>query len=169
MSASEERTMHPLVHNLLGQQFGRLVVTEQAASIPGGQARWRCRCQCGGETTVPGSNLRRGLVLSCGCLQHERARDASTTHAHVGTPEHRIWRNIKGLCFCPTNRQYPNNGGRGITMDERWRDSFEAFIADVGYRPSPHHRLMRRDLNDNFTADNTEWRLPKGVRTKGHL
>ena len=161
--------MHPLVRDLLGQQFGRLTVIEQAASIPGGQARWRCRCQCGGETTIPGSNLRRGLVLSCGCLHHERARDASVTHCHTGTPEHGIWRRMKALCFCPTNRQYPNNGGRGITMDERWRDSFEVFIADVGYRPSPHHRLMRRDLNGDFTADNIEWRLPKGARTKGHL
>jgi hypothetical protein len=158
MSASEERTMHPRVHNLLGQQFGRLTVIEQAASIPGGQARWRCRCQCGGETTIPGSNLRRGLVLSCGCLQHERARDASVTHAQCGLPEFNAWRGILRRCNNPKAIGYSDHGGRGIQC--LWA-SFDEFVADVGERPSPGHRLFRLDRDGHFGPGNCAWMTPK--------
>lgn len=53
------------------------------------------------------------------------------------SPEYRIWANIKGRCLCRTNRAFKNYGGRGIGISLKWQASFQAFLADVGPRPSP--------------------------------
>ena len=60
-----------------GQRFGQLEVIERAESTPSGQIRWRCRCDCGRETLVMDSNLKRGRSVSCGC---RRERDLSGQH-----------------------------------------------------------------------------------------
>lgn len=50
-----------------GLKFGMLTVTAQAPSTARGQRRWVCRCDCGTEKIVLGSNLKRGTTVSCGC------------------------------------------------------------------------------------------------------
>lgn len=59
-----------------GLTFGRLTVVEYANSLGRYKlAKWRCVCSCGGERVVTGTNLRRGMVLSCGCLRSEKSRE----------------------------------------------------------------------------------------------
>ena len=63
---------------LKGRVFGRLTVIKRVPEmIPGDHTyRWRCRCECGNERDIQGSQLMAGLVRSCGCLQKEsRIRD----------------------------------------------------------------------------------------------
>lgn len=57
-----------------GDRFGRLVVAERAEDGPRRQVRWRCLCDCGGETVARTGDLRSGDVTSCGCARSERAR-----------------------------------------------------------------------------------------------
>lgn len=57
--------------DLTGQRFGMLVVTAQAESTATGQRRWVCRCDCGNERIVMGSNLKRGTTVSCGCKRYK--------------------------------------------------------------------------------------------------
>lgn len=57
----------------LGTRYGRLVIIERDTSFSEGQYRWRCKCDCGSEKSVPGSHLRSGFVRSCGCLRREHA------------------------------------------------------------------------------------------------
>jgi len=57
--------------SLIGQQFGSLTVIEQAESSCG-KRKWLCRCSCGKQTVVFGTNLTRGTTVSCGC-RHTRA------------------------------------------------------------------------------------------------
>jgi hypothetical protein len=47
-----------------GNRYGKLTVTDRAENSPGGQAQWRCKCDCGNETIVRGCDLRNG-VKSC--------------------------------------------------------------------------------------------------------
>lgn len=53
--------------SLVGQKFGMLTVVGQAASTPKGHRRWICKCDCGTEKIIMGSNLKRGTTVSCGC------------------------------------------------------------------------------------------------------
>lgn len=61
--------------DLTGQNFGRLTVLyrdiESEKNYKDRHARWRCKCNCGNETTVVGKDLRAGKTLSCGCFMRE--------------------------------------------------------------------------------------------------
>ncbi len=56
----------PLIDHT-GDRFGRLVVVKRAENW-GKQVAWFCTCDCGGTNIVPGVQLRRGQVRSCGCI-----------------------------------------------------------------------------------------------------
>jgi hypothetical protein len=59
--------------DIVGQRFGRLVVTGRAPNGAAG-ARWHCVCDCGGVSQVQGTVLRGGRTVSCGCLTREVLR-----------------------------------------------------------------------------------------------
>lgn len=72
--------------------------------------------------------------------------------------EYRTWANMKYRCFNPRAKQWPGYGGRGITVCDRWADSFFAFLADVGPRPSPLHSIDRfPNNNGNYEPGNCRW------------
>ncbi len=144
--------------DLTGQVFGRLTVIERAANSRHGQARWLCRCQCGKSKVVFGTNLRRGRIQSCRCLQHERARDTSAVHGYCGTTEFHVWRGIVRRCTDPKSIDYDTHGGIGIRC--LW-DDYQAFLDDMGERPSPQHRLFRVDCDGHFEPSNCVWMIPK--------
>lgn len=90
-------------------------------------------------------------------LCREKQRAAVTTHGMSQTTTWRIWRGMRRRCYDTNIQGYANYGGRGITVCDRWRDSFENFYADMGERPSKQHSLERRDNNGNYTPHNCYW------------
>lgn len=122
---------------------------------------WECLCDCGKTTEVRDSNLRSGHTKSCGCFGREVTRTAKIKHghAHAGkpTPEYRLWANIKKRCLVPTSKSYKDYGGRGILMDKTWQGDFQAFLADVGLRPSSAHSIDRVDVNGHYEPGNVRW------------
>lgn len=66
--------------DLTGQPFGRYTVIREYGRDKHGKVTWLCRCECGREKVVSGNHLRKGAVLSCGCLRDEKLVARSTTH-----------------------------------------------------------------------------------------
>ena len=81
-------------------------------------------------------------------------------HARKGqerTQVYKAWLSIKARCYNPSMKHYHRYGGRGITMCQRWQDSFEAFYEDVGDPPSPKHSIDRIDNDGNYEPGNVRW------------
>lgn len=71
--------MAKYIKDLTGLRFGRLLVIGPDEKAVSGKMMWICKCDCGNEKSIPGANLRKGVVTSCGCLQAEaRIRNAET-------------------------------------------------------------------------------------------
>lgn len=85
----------------------------------------------------------------------------SLTHGadrkHRRTAEYRSWLGMKYRCLNPKSPRYHQYGGRGITVCDRWRDSFGEFYADMGPKPSPNHSLDRIDVDGHYEPSNCRW------------
>ena len=92
--------------------------------------------------------------------QSGNAKGRSATHGHgrrgAQTQEFRTWISMRRRCNDPDYRAYPNYGGRGITVCERWQ-SFQAFLDDMGPSPSPKHTLDRLNGDESYSPSNCRW------------
>lgn len=147
--------------DLTGMVFGRLTVLGQAddyVSPSGGHyARWLVQCSCGSPTLV---KQQRGLIVgstaSCGCLQKEKTSRANTKHGKRSTKEYNSWAHMVQRCTNPRNKSFSYYGGRGITICDRWLNSFEAFYEDMEECPEGMS-LDRIDVNEGYCKENCRW------------
>lgn len=75
--------------------------------------------------------------------------------------EYSPWSAMIQRCLNPSCRAYPQYGGRGITVCDRWRNSFEDFLADIGPRPGMDYSIDRIDVNGNYEPGNCRWATSK--------
>jgi len=72
-------------------------------------------------------------------------------------PEYSVWHDMKQRCLNIKNKDFPQYGGRGISICDRWINSFDAFIDDIGERPTGVYSLDRIDNDGNYEPLNCKW------------
>lgn len=89
------------------------------------------------------------------------SRPSKGHHGYSGrsnrAPEYTVWVLLKARCLNPKAEGYHNYGGRGITVCDAWRNSFEQFLNDAGRRPSFAHSIDRIDNNRGYEPGNVRW------------
>lgn len=140
--------------DVTGQQFGSWTVLE-FHSIAHDKSRWLCRCRCGTEKPVERYSLTSGKSKAC-------TNCAKKTHGMARTQEYHIWACMRDRCCNVNNHSYVFYGGRGITVCERWLNSFVTFFDDMGIRPSLQHSIERIDNDGNYSCGHCEECLRNG-------
>lgn len=145
----------------IGARFGRWTVIGEPFSAepqPNGKRARKVpvRCDCGTEKAIHCAGLGTA-TRSCGCLNRELTTVRSTKHGLHHRPEYNTWSAMKARCSNSKTKQWMDYGGRGIRVCDRWLSSFEAFLADVGPKPSPDHSIDRIDPNGNYERGNVRW------------
>lgn len=81
-------------------------------------------------------------------------------HGYDGTRIYKSWIAAKARCFNKKDKGYKDYGGRGITMCDRWANSFQNFLSDMGEMPVGL-TLERIYVNGNYEPNNCKWATKK--------
>lgn len=154
--------MKPVI-NIAGHTFHRFTAISFVEKKRG-NAFWLCKCVCGQSRVVAYHKLVTGHSKSCGCLKVEQFRARFRKHGQRWSVEWSTWRNIKTRCTNPKTWNWKNYGGRGITICDRWKNSFADFLADMGPRPSGEYSIDRIDNSRGYEPGNCRWADSKTQR-----
>lgn len=154
--------MSAMIKDISGLVFGKVTVLSYAGNNKHGAAVWNCSCSCGRTKEIVGFHLRNGRTRSCGCLVKETSSRVNLHHGHTAnmgghkSPTYRTWRSMINRCYREQEDSYRYYGGKGITVCSKWRESFSAFLEDMGERPDGR-TIDRIRSEENYEPGNCRW------------
>ena len=148
--------------DLTGRKFGRLTVIEQVEdhiSLSGSHyPNWKCQCDCGTVCERTANQLTLNTMISCGCKTKEAQHLGFLKHGMKGTRLYRIWKAMKTRCYNPNSPYFKYYGGKGITVCDEWRDSFQAFYEwSMANGYSDELTIDRIDSDKGYFPANCRW------------
>lgn len=148
------------VKDLTGMTFGTLTILAYAGKCKSNKTLWLAKCTCDRRGLYRTGNLMAGQATKCRWCQN-------TKHGHtknkenVGTSRtYRTWDSMRARCYKPHNISYKYYGALGVVVCERWKDSFDNFLADMGERPKDRS-LDRINPEGNYEPGNCRWATSK--------
>jgi hypothetical protein len=146
----------------MSENYGRLTIKQTLGKTERYEQIVLCECSCGKEKVALLHRLKSGATASCGCLRVESLVRRSYKHGFAKRnqrpDEYRIWKGMLARCNDKKNKYY---GGRGVEVCDSWKDSFQSFLDEMGYRPSKLHSVDRVDNNGIYEKANCRWATKK--------
>lgn len=147
---------------VVGQRFGALVVLRRAnrdeAKRGGGRpAIWVLQCDCGEQRQGKAWNLLIGKLKACGKNGHHW-RNTERKFGRDDALTYKSWAAMKTRCLNQKADNFTKYGALGVTVCDRWRDSYDAFLADMGPRPGLEYSIDRwPNPAGNYEPGNCRW------------
>jgi len=147
--------MAKIAEDLSGSSFNYWKIISYSHSV-GYQRYYNCECICGNKKVVCGKSIKQGQSKSCCWIGFQ---PGVKTHGEANkSREYVAWQAMKYRCLFPSCKAYKNYGGRGITVCDRWKHSFENFLSDMGRKPTNKNSLDRYPNNNgNYEPGNCRW------------
>ncbi len=133
----------------IGDKFTRLSVIDRG---PANSGKVKCRCECGTVKLVSKWSLKIGEIKSCGCLKLKHGHASATVKSRTYIK----WTKMKHRCTNKNASDYPRYGGIGIKVCDRWLESFNNFLEDMGEVPDGLS-IDRVDPFGNYEPSNCRW------------
>lgn len=143
--------------DMTGKVYGCLTAIRMEGPSNSRGMLWLFRCSCTAPVIASGNEVRRGGITRCPQCAAEMKHAATTSHGLTETSEYRIWCAMKARCLNHNTKSFKNYGGRGISVCKRWATSFEAFLEDMGNRPSAAHTIERLKVDGDYEKSNCCW------------
>jgi len=147
-----------------GCRYGRLIVLycdRKEVSKNGKTTVYfdMCQCDCGNKKIVRRQEMYNKRIQSCGCLKKELIADRGRKSIKHGLSKHPLYHTYHTMiarCYNPKISAYRYYGAKGVTVCQRWLESFSNFLEDMGERPVGL-TLDRIDTNGNYEPGNVRW------------